>query len=124
MTFARTPLRSAIALLFAVLHLAAAGGASIADGKAEAQAAASAAYAHIEAHGTAECPRVHLEECALCRILQAGSERAGAAIGFVEVDAGAAGGQRRVTEGRTQSRGGPVSLRAPPRAMVPRTTAA
>lgn len=124
MTFDRTPLRSAIALLFAALHLAAAAGASIAEGKAEAEAAASAAYVHIEAHGTAECPRVHLEECALCRILQAGSERPGAAIGFVEAGAGVAGGQRSVTEVRAQSRRGPESPRAPPGAAMPRTTAA
>lgn len=124
MTFARTPFRSAIALLFAVLHLAAAGGASIADGKAEAQAAASAAYAHIEAHGTAECPRVHLEECALCRILQAGSERPGGTMGVVMVGAGASGGPRFVAEVRRQSRRGPVRPRAPPRATVPRTIAA
>jgi hypothetical protein len=122
--FVRTPLRSAIALLFAIVHIVAAGGASIADGRMEAEAAASTAYAHIEAHGTADCPRVHLEDCTLCRVLQAGAERPGAAVGSVEGGVGGAGGQRSVTEVRSRRHSGPVSLRAPPRTAVPRTIAA
>jgi hypothetical protein len=122
--FVRTPLRSAIALLFAIVHIVAAGGASIADGSVAAQAAVSAAYAHIEAHGTAECPRVHLEDCALCRAVHAHSSLSHPAPVFGE---GTARGSQpwRTVQGIAGRRDGrPVSLRGPPGATEPRMRAA
>jgi hypothetical protein len=123
-TFARTPLRSAIALLFAIVHVVAAGGASVADGRVAAEAAASAAEAHIEAHGTPECPRVHLEDCTLCRVLQVHGERpSGPGVS----DGGAdpiASGAERVAGAIVRPEARPVSLRAPPGATAPRTRAA
>lgn len=124
MTFARTPLRSAVALLFAIVHIVAAGGTSITDGRLEAEAAASAAYAHIEAHGSADCPRVHLEDCTLCRVVHAGAERPADALVPGEASGGAARGHRFLDKVRARPGTGPVSLRASPRATVPRTTAA
>ena len=124
MIFARTPFRSAFALLFAIVHVVAAAGASIADGKAEAEAAASAAYAHIEAHGTAECPRVHLEECTLCRVVHAGADRP--ADAFVPGSASDRVARSHASTGvlRTRPGSGPVHLRGPPRGTAPLDTAA
>lgn len=124
MIFVRTPLRSAIALLFAIVQMAAAGAASIADGKLEAEAVASAAYAHIEAHGTADCPRVHLEACTLCRVVHAGAERPLDAHIAGEARSGAVRRHAHMEDVPSRPGTGPVSLRGPPRVTVPRTTAA
>lgn len=118
--FARNRFRSALALLFAIVQLAAAAAFPIADGQLEAQAAASAAYAHIEAHGTPECPRVHLENCTLCRGLHADGERVAGGEAPAGAGGGAAGGvpYGGVREARRAT--GPVRLRGPPGATVPR----
>lgn len=124
MTFARSPLRSAIALCFAIVQMAAAAAFPIADGQLEAQAAASAAYAHVEAHGTPDCPRVHLENCTLCRGVHADSERTldpGGAV--VAADIVATGACRSATM-RVRPAAGPICLRAPPGATAPRLAAA
>lgn len=124
MTFARSPLRSAIALCFAIVQMGAAAAFPIADGQLEARAAASAAYAHIEAHGTPDCPRVHLENCTLCRGVHADSERAMDAGGpAVTADRGTSGACRSAPL-PVRPAAGPVCLRAPPGATAPRSAAA
>jgi hypothetical protein len=66
-----TPLRRLGLILTAIFQLALPTFVSVADARAE--AAAQLAVAHVEAHGTPQCARVHAEDCALCRVLTGGA---------------------------------------------------
>jgi hypothetical protein len=54
-------------LLGAVFQLLAGPFAAIADARLEAESLSPRAVSHIEAHGTAQCPRAHPADCALCQ---------------------------------------------------------
>lgn len=59
-------------LVFAVVQLAAPSLASAADARIEAAGERSPrAAAHIESHGSSDCPRVHPADCALCHLVHA-----------------------------------------------------
>ena len=58
-------------LFYALLQLVLPGAASIADARIEAESVSARPTSHIEEHGGAHCPRVHPEDCALCRVLSA-----------------------------------------------------
>ena len=64
-----SPLRRAAFLAWAALQLVLGGVVSLADARAEAESISRGATAHVEAHGTPSCPRVHGPDCALCRFL-------------------------------------------------------
>jgi hypothetical protein len=63
----RTRLSRNCWLLGAVFQLIAGPVAAIADARLEAESLSPRAVSHIESHGTPQCPRVHLADCALCR---------------------------------------------------------
>jgi hypothetical protein len=73
----RRPFSRALWLLVAALQLVL-SGAAIADARVEAESIASGPTSHIEEHGGANCPRVHPEDCALCRILSTSATPAAA----------------------------------------------
>ncbi|GAC1476891.1 MAG: hypothetical protein NVS1B4_18570 [Gemmatimonadaceae bacterium] len=58
-------------VLVACIQVAAPPLVSIADAAADASALTRGATAHVEAHRTAACPRVHPDQCALCRYITA-----------------------------------------------------
>jgi hypothetical protein len=68
-TFRRFQRARALWLLYALLQLTLPGVASWADARAEAASLAGAARPHVEDHGTAQCPRVHGPDCAICHFL-------------------------------------------------------
>src|SRR5438128_1732375 len=49
---------------------------SVADSRAEAASIGAASRPHVEAEGTRGCPRVHPDDCAICRVLAAGARTA------------------------------------------------
>lgn len=55
----------------AVLQLLVPAFATAADARAEAES--RGAYAHVEAHGTASCPRAHEADCIVCRLIASGA---------------------------------------------------
>lgn len=57
-------------VLIAAMQLVLPAALSVADGYLELRAPENAVFAHIEAHGTPRCPRVHQEDnCAICHFL-------------------------------------------------------
>jgi hypothetical protein len=67
----RRPALRAYWLFYAILQLVLPGAASIADARIEAESVSARPTSHVEEHGGAHCPRVHPEDCALCRVLSA-----------------------------------------------------
>ena len=66
----RAPARRAMIFLFAAAQLALGPVLAVADGVLELRAPENAVFAHVEAHDTPHCPRVHQEDnCALCHFL-------------------------------------------------------
>lgn len=59
--------------LAAVFQLLLPGFASLADGRAEAEATMSSAQSHLEAAGSTTCPRAHPADCAICRVIGTGA---------------------------------------------------
>ena len=57
------------AAILAVVQVAGPGLVSIADASSEAGALVRRPTPHVESHRTASCPRVHTDQCALCRYL-------------------------------------------------------
>jgi hypothetical protein len=55
----------------ALLQLTLPAFASVADARAEAES--RGARVHIEATGTTSCPRIHPEDCVVCRVLASGA---------------------------------------------------
>jgi hypothetical protein len=54
-------------LLGAVLQLFVGPFAAVADARLESESLSPRAASHIESHGTPQCPRAHLADCALCQ---------------------------------------------------------
>ena len=66
----RSPKRRAMIAFLAAVQLVLPAALAVADGYLELRAPDDAAYAHIEAHGTPHCPRVHDEAtCAIFHFL-------------------------------------------------------
>jgi hypothetical protein len=62
--------RRAMIILIAAMQLVLPAALTVADGYLELRAPENAVFAHIEAHGTPRCPRVHQEDnCAICHFL-------------------------------------------------------
>ncbi|MEP6733077.1 MAG: hypothetical protein ABJE10_20715 [bacterium] len=56
-------------LFAAVFQLLLPAVASVADGRADAESMGVASRVHVEATGTTGCPRVHPQDCVVCRVL-------------------------------------------------------
>jgi hypothetical protein len=56
-------------LLAAVFQLLLPAVAAVVDARAEAESMRSASRMHVEAPGSTNCPRVHPENCVVCRVL-------------------------------------------------------
>jgi hypothetical protein len=56
-------------LFAAIFQLVLPAVAAVVDGRAEADAVRYASRTHIEADGATGCPRVHPENCVVCRVL-------------------------------------------------------
>ena len=68
----RSALARFLTIFFAALQLAAPSVASVADARVERESERSPrAAAHLEVHGSSQCPRVHPTDCGLCRLLTA-----------------------------------------------------
>jgi len=66
----KSPARRAMVVFLAAVQLALPAALSVADGYLELRAPENAVFAHIEAHGTPHCPRVHDEAtCAIFHFL-------------------------------------------------------
>jgi hypothetical protein len=105
-------------LLFAAAQLALPAALTVADGYLEIRAPENAVFAHIEAHGTPRCPRVHQEDtCAIFHFLSrtgAVKPEAPPAPRVVEKIASFVSSEVRVAAGRAIL--DPTLPRAPPTA--------
>jgi len=58
-------------LVAALFQLLLPGFAAVVDARAEAESMLTASRMHVEAPGSSSCPRVHPENCVVCRVLAA-----------------------------------------------------
>lgn len=109
------PLARFLTLLVAVSQLAAPSLASIADAALERESERSPrAAAHVESHGSPQCPRLHPADCALCQFLTAPASATRPALTVPTSDAALAVCPEARLGARTGSRFVLALPRAPP----------